>query len=213
MWKVSRRTLGLLIAVFAQSTPLWAKNFYFDFDAGVSQIRSGSALFGSPSPNSSSYGFEQGATLMANFGSDHSAIELQLGLTNRFTMVSDTNGSFIFAAPYPLVRVQMSRIFIGAGITPFGLVTPVQRASAYLHPAFSYTYLVEAGLLVPITPLFSLGVAGSGQFVNSAGTMGPNPIIGATGFMRFHLGNFGSSGSNESSNEWMGWRYPFGSIR
>ncbi len=76
------------------------------------------------------------------------------------------------------------------------------------------SYYGEAGLLWPITRDFSLGTSASGQFVSSGGTLSPKPILELGVLMRFYFGHSGASSSaSTGSNEWQGWRYPFGYLR
>ncbi|MFY0022180.1 hypothetical protein ABTQ05_19840, partial [Acinetobacter baumannii] len=79
------------------------------------------------------------------------------------------------------------------------------------------SYFVELGMLFPLTPKFSFGAAASLAYVKSAFGLGPAPIIDLTASMHFHFGSAGgsNSGSGEEghSNEFQGWRYPFGEMR
>lgn len=66
----------------------------------------------------------------------------------------------------------------------------------------------EMGFLLPVTPRFSFALSGTYETVSSGGVKSPNPIVSGNFLMRFYFG-FGDANSRKS-NEFRGWRYPFG---
>ena len=58
----------------------------------------------------------------------------------------------------------------------------------------------------------SLGLAATAEFVSSGGSLSPAPVAGLGATMRIYFGFMGPTAaeSARSSNEFKGWRYPFG---
>jgi hypothetical protein len=190
-------------------------SFYYDLAGGVSKFQQTSPFFGSTTQSSTGVGYSLNNGIFVNWGNEHQAFAFQLGIQHRLSSASDSTASYAVQAAYPVMRLQFSRIYFGTGFTPF-----VWKRSNALGGVDNFTsaqntsaLLVEAGLLLPVTPKFSLGTQASAQFMTSGGAKSPNPIMDATVSMRFYFGFFGHSGGSQSSGEFKGWRYPFGMIR
>ena len=202
--------LPLLSAPAAQ-----ASSFYYEIEGGVAQMRKSDPFFpGAPSTSETGLGLN--FLVAHSFSGGEIPLEPQLGLQYRLATASANGGAANYAvhAPFVTARLQMSMIFASLGIAP----VIWQRDSS--SPGFdnfsrapgAYSYVGEAGFLWAVTPLFSLGASASGQFVSTAGIVAPSPILSATAILRFYFGfsKSGGSASSRSSNEFKGWRYPFG---
>jgi hypothetical protein len=59
-----------------------------------------------------------------------------------------------------------------------------------------------------------LGAGANLQFIRNEDGNGPTPVMSAAVLMRFHFGYYGRGGGGEEhSNEYEGFRYPFGFMR
>jgi hypothetical protein len=112
-------------------------------------------------------------------------------------------------AVYPVLRLQISRLYFSLGATPFVMrsldYNGVSSGLSRITDATSY--LGEVGVLFPITPKVSFGLSATAEYVHENSVSSPNPIGSANAFLRFYFG-FGDGSHN--SSEFYGWRYPFG---
>ncbi len=188
---------------------------YYEAELGVAQYRRGDAFFDTSTGGVTNFGpaFDLGLYfVLSTVGIEGGPpIEISAGLENRASLSSDANGDSLgFVAPYPEIRIQLSKAFGGIGVTPIELS---QQQGAY-HFKHALAYMGEVGLLWAVTPKFSLGAVGSAQVVSSAGTLSPAPILEAVALLRFYFGTAGNGGGSENGSvEFHGWRYPFGQIR
>jgi hypothetical protein len=190
-------------------------SFYYDIAGGISKYQQTSPFFGKTTAGSTGFGYALNNGIFVNFGGDQSLFAFQFGLQHRLSAASDAMASYAVQAAYPVLRLQFTRIYLSTGFTPFVW----RRANAmsgldnFSRANSTTALLAEAGFLMPITPKFSFGVQGSGQFISGNGAQSPNPILDATVSMRFYFGFFGNGGGKHSSGEFKGWRYPFGFMR
>jgi hypothetical protein len=185
--------------------------FYVDTGGSITHINEPEPFYGSGA-SSAAFGYGLNAGIFTTFTERSPSINLQFGLEDRYTSSAAANpgDSMQFMAAYPVLRLQMSRLFFSVGATPLvwkgetlnGVSTSLTTVSGTI------SYLGEAGLLMPITPKFSFGASGSGEWVDSSSTLSPKPIISGNFFMRFNFGI--GSGEFHDSSEFRGWRYPFG---
>jgi hypothetical protein len=183
---------------------------------GIAKYQQTSPFFGSSTDGSTGYGFALNNGIFINWGGDTRAIAFQLGLQHRLNSAADSKATYSVQAAYPVMRLQFSRIYFGAGYTPFVWKRSNAQGGLENFSSTSSTsaLLAEAGLLMPVTPKFSMGLQAGAQFISGGGAQSPSPIWDATASMRFYFGFFGSGGgSSHSSGEFKGWRYPFGMIR
>ncbi|MCM2276595.1 MAG: hypothetical protein NDJ89_00785 [Oligoflexia bacterium] len=208
--------LLLLSLLFAPSAQ--AVTFYVESGMGTSFFRGGEAFFAPEGSSRTGYGlaFNLGFFMVLSDGS--APVELHFGLQPRYSTASQTS-SYTLLAAYPVARLQISRLYVAGGMTPFvwrrmGASAGFDAISAVSSALATYG---EVGILWPVTPDFSLGLAGTAQYVSSGGTRSPSPAVDLAMTMRFYL-NWGkrggdSGGASSGSNEFQGWRYPFGEIR
>lgn len=212
--------LGLCIF---SPTLLYASDFYVDVGGGLSSIRSGSPLYGGSFPGSADLGIAFDLGIFYNFSNAESGTELHFGINNKYS--SGQNGStsaYALFVPYPEFRLQMSKIYLGFGLSPliYARNSTSPGIDQFNFTSSSLSILGEVGFLWAVTPKFSLGLNAALQQVSTsgvgsgAGTTGPL-IYDFTGSMRFYFGfsspSGGASGSSgRGSGEFNGWRYPFG---
>ncbi len=192
-----------------------AAAFYVESGGGVTQIRGGESFFGGTIPSTTGLGGNFNLGVYYGFADARNPVDVQAGLHFRWSTSSTESMFFATHATYANVRIQVSRIFFAAGITPFiwRRVSSSPGIDAFEQVSGTLVFFGEAGLLWPITRDFSLGTALSGQFVSLDSGLSPKPIMDAVVMMRFYFGHSvggSSGGSAKESNEWQGWRYPLG---
>ncbi len=204
----------ILLILFLFSMTAKASSFYVDVGGGVSQYMNASVFAGASVPATSNLGVSGNLGFFTSFGDG--ALEFHVGVQERFSMITQGALTFGVHSPLAMVRIQFARIFISAGYTPFvwsrlGTNFGFDNFTSITN---GNSYLAEVGFLFPVTPKFSLGLVSTGQYINNSGTISPSPAIDIGAFMRFHFGFFGGSESSSraTSNEYQGWRYPFGRI-
>jgi hypothetical protein len=206
------RALAVFVALFASDA--WAVSIYAEAGGAVSQFHGNTPFFGPGTDNPSGLGYGVDFGAYVSFSGGSAPTDFQLGFQERLSAGSLGSVSYSIISFYPTARLQISRLYLSGGVSPWVYrgttlsdFKPVQSALAYDG---------EAGFLIPITPRFSFGVGASVEFVSVGGTSGPAPVIQGFGLMRVYWG-VGSTGGGDSSsgtsNEWRGWRYPFGYIR
>jgi hypothetical protein len=209
-----------LISGVSWTSSALAGSFYFDLGGGVSKMQSIGSFYGPQTDSSTSLGYNVNSALFINF-SNGGPIELQLGLVQELVSGtgSTTGNSYSLLTLYPALRIQITRLYFTGGYTPFiwqnnAAAGTTASATSFGRAAGATGILGEAGILWPITPEFSLGAAGNLQFIKSDAGSGPNPAMAAAVLMRFHFGYYDKgSGDGTNSNEWKGFRYPFGFMR
>jgi hypothetical protein len=204
------------IALFLLCSPLWAQasSFYFDLGGGISQYRNANTFAGASVPSPTDMGLSANAALFFSLG--EGALEFHLGIQERFSNITQGANSFGVHSPMAMARIQLARIFLSFGYTTFVW----QRLGTGFgidgfNPLSGATsYAVEVGFLFPLTPKFSIGLLTGAQYVSVGGNLSPAPAMDIGAVMRFHFGFFGTSekSTRGSSNEYEGWRYPFGRI-
>ncbi len=183
-----------------------ARSIHIETGLGMSTISNTDPFFGVGGPTAATPGFGGDIGLYAGiFGN---VIEFQLGLENKFSSGSGSTGNYMLDVPYGVFRVQISKIFFGVGYSTF-----VYRQSNNLPEAMTLTQtegasamIMEGGILFPVTPLFSMGGKGSIETITGGGGTSPS-VMTISFLLRFY---FEISGSQATSNEYKGWRYPFG---
>jgi hypothetical protein len=185
--------------------------FYVDAGGSITHIKAPEPFYGT-GVSSVEFGYGLNFGIFTTFTERSPALNLQFGLEDRYTSsaAGAPGDSMQFMAVYPVLRLQLSRLFLSVGATPLvyrgDTINGVSTSLTSVSGAISY--LGEAGLLMPVTPKFSFGASGSGEWVDSGSTLSPKPILAANFFMRFYF-DFGS-GETMNSSEFKGWRYPFG---
>ncbi|MCM2323539.1 MAG: hypothetical protein NDJ90_09790 [Oligoflexia bacterium] len=194
--------------------------FYVESGLGTAKFRSGQSFFAPSGTSSTGYGMAFDLGFFTALSDGETPLELHVGIQPRYSTASQ-GSSFSLLSAYPVARLQVSRISFAAGAT--SLVWKRVAAGAgfddFDRVYSSLAYFGEVAALWPVTPDFTLGLAGAAQYVSRGGVVSPSPILDITMIMRFYVGytgrgTAGSGGaSSRSSNEFKGWRYPFGEIR
>jgi len=211
LWLFSLIMIELPFAKIAFAGPA----FFVDAGVGYVQMQNTGTFYNNSSLGTNSgYGLNLG--LWTTFTNGNPPIEFQLGVQDRYESVSASGDSYGLNLVYPVVRLQLSRLFFSFGYTPFVMssIGGSSTANETLSDKSGATAMIgEVGLLLPVTPKFSFGISFSDERVSSGGVASPSPIYTGNFFMRFYFG-FGSGGStggsSRTSNEFHGWRYPFG---
>jgi hypothetical protein len=201
----------LALLALAAAPSARASSFYMEGGLGMGDMLQADTFFGS-APSRSGLGLAMCGGLFFNFMSD-SIVEFHLGIIDRVTITSPELLSWTVNAPYGSARLQLSLLYFGAGVAPIVQRRIATRAGLSNLNVVDSTlaYLGEAGFLWSVTPKFSLALSTTMEFVSSSGTLSPAPIIAVGAAMRIYFGFSGpGAGRAQSSNEFKGWRYPFG---
>jgi hypothetical protein len=185
--------------------------WYYELAGGVTHFSQQDAFYDTTS-GATSYGIALDNGLLYGLGKDGAPTELQIGLQDRYSSASSSDGlSYTYQALYPVARLQLSRFYLAFGVSPL-VWKHVGTSSGFNNLTLangSISYLGEAGLLWPLTPTFSAGAELAMQTASGSSQLSPKPLMDMTISFRFYFG-----GSNHSgSNEFKGWRYPFGFYR
>jgi len=205
---------GFSIAAFSSMTlPAQATSLFFEFGGGISKIQNGAPTLSVNAPASADIGPSANGSLFFALGTGLSALDAQIGIQTLFSTGTSFNEYYTLIAPYPVFRLQMSKIYVGAGLTPF--VFKRFQTNPGVDTIGSLTGLAtmgQVGLLFAITPKFSIAFQVDSQFVSVGGNVSPGPVIDVGAVLRFYFAasGKGGGGSSDSSNEFKGWRYPFG---
>lgn len=205
------RTLALaaLPAFFAVSGCWAGPLFYVDAGGGYVQMRN-SASFFNQSGSGTGSGYGLGLGFFSTLTTRDPVMNFQLGIQDRYETTSNAGATDGLNLPYAAVRLQLSRIFFTFGYCPYvwqSIGGASAQSATLSHVSAAYSLLGEAGFLLPVTPRFSFYLSGAYESVSAGGVKSPNPILSGAAGMRFYFG-FGAGDSG--SNEFHGWRYPFG---
>lgn len=215
--RIRNLRFALLILAFAAAPwPAKATSFYVESGMGVSQFRAASGLFTDSEGVATDMGLAFGLGIFFATGDGRNPIEFQIGLQPRLSSSSDANGSYSLLSAYPIVRLQISRLYLGGGYAPYVYKRSAATAGfdAFTPVTGGRNLMAEIGALFPVTPDFSLALSGVMNLMRSDAGLSPKTLDYLFS-MRFYFGHSGASGggSEKSSNEFKGWRYPFGFMR
>lgn len=199
--------------------------FYVDLGAGASIHRDGGTFFSSPLLQAMPFSMPSlagNAGFHVLFTDGSSPLEVQLGVEGKLASGSDLLGNqFQILAPYPVLRLQVSRLFLGFGLTPFFW----QRNNTYwgldglTMTTGSLAYLGELGFLFAGTPKFTASLVAGAQVISTGANLSPLPTVDLSFVIRLYFDPFGAgsgagpggaSSSKRTPSEYKGWRYPFG---
>jgi hypothetical protein len=177
--------------------------WYYELGGGVTRLSD---------PTSS--GFALDNSLFGGLGKEGAPTELQLGLEDRYSSASGSNGlNYTYQALYPAARLQLNVLYLGAGVTPllWRRASASSGLSGFTFASGSLGYFGEAGLLWSLTPTFTVGLNAALQSSSGSTQASPKSAIDGTISFRFYFNVFSKDG--HSSGEYEGWRYPFGFFR
>lgn len=166
----------------------------------------------------------------STFTDGFSPIEFQLGVSVKAASGIDATGIHSLQAPYLVARIQITRLYLGFGATPWawGRNGPTVGFDNLQLGPLNYAMLAELGLLFAGTPRFSAALQLSAQTLVGTYGLSPMPAADASLMFRFYFdilsggsgpdpdsapGHSGTSGTRRLPNEYRGWRYPFGMER
>lgn len=199
--------------------PASAAVFYTEVQTGLNQFATSDSLVQSTGA-SVKRGASLGLGLYYSLSGGSQAADLQFGLVARLNNGSQYPGNNLsLFTPAAVVRIQLSRLFFGGGVAPlvWRRVDPSAGINHLDRVTSVISYYGEAGILWPVTSDFSLGLGADLQQNIGTGAAGSKLSYRAGALMRFYFsigGGTGASGSgSKGSNEYQGWRYPFGFIK
>lgn len=208
-------TLVTRIAIIAGCLVLCSSIFPRAVFAGAFYYEAAGGLGKSAVESASGLGLSVNNALLVSFGGTRRAFTLQLGVQHRLSSASDAAYSYGFQTVYPVIRLQMSRVYLSLGYTPFvwKRVSTESGFDNFSRARSTTATLGELGILWPVTRKFSFITAGGAQMIRGDGPQSSKPSWDATVGMRIYFGFFGPAVGERSSGEFHGWRYPFGMIR
>jgi hypothetical protein len=165
-WKL--RALFLLAA----STPLPANAaaLYTELGVGASMMLNG-GVFTPAAPAPLNIGAAFTLNILTTIFDDRSIVDLHVGVVTKMSNGTSSTGTvYTLLAPYPALRVQIWRFYLGWGATPF--VFP-RTGTGYgfdnmsIGP-LSFNMIGEFGFLFPIAPNCSIGLEIDYQAINMA---------------------------------------------
>ena len=201
------RRLALLTLLSATSAHAGA--FYVETGGGLSQMRNADTYFSGATSGTGNLGPGVNLSIFYSF-SNNAPLDFHFGIQNIYASGSDIS-NFSTDITYVMLRMQASLFYIGGGYSPYVMSSVGQSPgiNGLTRDSTASAYMGEAGVLWAVTPKFSLGAGANVQFVSANGAVSPMTYE-ALGFMRFYFGFIGGSGPSGRSNEFQGWRYPFG---
>ncbi len=175
----------------------------------MSQIRSAETLFPSLG-GGPTFGVAANFTLFANL-TGSSTIQIHLGLKHMYTTSRNEGFQASLQIPYPVLRIELPRFYLGFGASPFvwkryaqGLgINSIEYASGNI------AFMAELGILWRVTDFFNLAIEASGQTLSTPDGLSAIPAAALTFQMRFFIIE-PSHSDGGSSRKYDGWRYPFG---
>lgn len=107
--------------------------------------------------------------VLASLLDGRSAIDVHLGILGKMTNGVITNTLYSALTPWAVLRVQVSRIYIGVGMAPF---VYKRTGGDFGFDNFvtggtpgQIGFIAEAGYLIPITPNFTLSIEAASQYI------------------------------------------------
>lgn len=162
------------LALTAHSMNAHAGSIYFETAGGSSSFRSASNSFGPGASASPGFGYSVNNGLFFKFLSEHQLFELHLGTELKLSSTRSGPYDLGYLAPYPEMRIQISRFHIGLGITPFAR-RRMQLSGGFLDYGYSpatTSILGAAGILWPLSEVLSIGLETSAQSIAQSGAGG-----------------------------------------
>lgn len=199
-----------LASVPAFATPKYA--FNFELGVGASQIREGSAAFGSGAATPLGYGFAMHESLFLDLMTDGDRMHFHVGLQHRTNTGSRETAGYGLQAVYPAVRIEVAPFYVSGGITPLVWLRSGDGFgfTGYERNSGASAGMVEAGAQIPVIPKFYIAGSLGAQVARIGGQMGPRPSIDLTFVMRFYFGRKKENDADSTREDYGGWRYPFG---
>lgn len=200
----------LFLTVFIPSQ-VRAGAFYIELGAGAGQIWQGENVFGSSLGAKSPLSFAGEFSLIQNFSSSSSWLQIHIGAIARYQTLTTASQTITFMSASPLLRLDTPRIYIGAGATPF--VWQQDSAGAFLPIDETWIYSGQVGLLWRIVPFFNMALELNTEVFKTTAGMGPKPAWTGLFVMRFYFDEEtggGGGGRRGGGGGYDGWRYPFG---
>jgi hypothetical protein len=196
-----------------------ATGFFFSILAGflgaISTAWAGPAFYvdasGGLVRENSNDGFGVNLGMWTSFTHNEGPMQFQLGVQDRYSSFSSSGSDLsTLNIPYVVARLQASIIYLGFGYSPYvmGENNSSGSSTSLSHVSGASSVMGQVGFLAPVTPKFSFGAEGSYQTLNGGALSGSSATYGISALMRFYF-DF-ANGNSGSSNEFHGWRYPFG---
>ncbi len=203
------RWLAPLLLIFNFSTAR-ASEPYFEFGAGMSKFYSGSDFFNGQIGGTTGFSITGNFMIAENFSDGGAFLQFHMGIKNTYVAGSDGTNVGVMNVIYPIIRLEMPRMYIGFGASPFVLrrVSEAALGIDFQRNAGDFALLAEIGFVWRVVPFFYLALEVGMQTVNTDAGLSPFPAATGTFQMRFMLGNGDAGGG--ASRSYDGWRYPFG---
>ncbi len=187
---------------------------YIEAGTGFATFTKAGNYFGTSSADTASGGFAGSLSVYFPVTRTQNWVRLQLGLQNRLNMgsIKSTGQSLVMGSSHVGLRVEVWRLYFGAGYAPWMLTSdPGTGVSGLKTRPQGSGYLGEAGILWRVIPEFQIALGASLEFGTVPGGSSPNPI---TEFgLRFRFPFKPKEGGGRGSVDFDGFRYPFGFMK
>jgi hypothetical protein len=207
--------LGLLLMLVKPHSTL-AASAYGELGASFGKISTGDGYFGtSNSISSSNLGFCGSFNFYIPVTPSRYKVNLQLGLQNRLTLVSNPSPKLdlaMFTANMAF-RVELSdRFYVGAGYGPFTLKS-TNGLLNLMNNNGATSYFYEAGAIWRVVPELQISVTYSLEYGSPANGGSRSPSPASEYGLRFRFPLFPYESGSGSASDYDGFRYPFGFMK
>jgi hypothetical protein len=186
---------------------------YIEAGTGLGSFVNGESFFGQ-STASKGNGFLGSLSFYVPVTSEKRFAHLQLGLQNRVLQASDSAGNPLYFGSSEIgARLEISRLFVGAGYAPLTYVNKPGSGITSLYPNHGSTaYFFEVGAIWRVIPELQICAAYSLEKGLQSGGSSPSPISEYGLRFRFPLDPTDHK-SGSKGVDFDGFRYPFGFMK
>lgn len=198
-----------VIALATSARSARAVPYYFEFGGSMATLTNPAPLFqslGKTASTESSSTFAVPFTFGVHLQENQRGLLFSIALQGRYLSGQTGAGeNFMSMTASPMVRMEIWRIVVGAGYTPFAF----KDLSFSRNGGVDSVLTLEAQFLFPITPEIDFGLQAARQTFTTAFGDGPDPSFEYGAFFRLNFGL--SSAAAGERRKFKGWRYPLGS--
>lgn len=205
---------GFLAAFLLISCPTLAHaSGYWEGGWSLNMMKKGATWFGQSSANSADTGYGLAGSVYFPVLWARHPYHLDLGIQDRYTRSSASSNSFGMNTVNIAARLELWRIFVGAGYGFFDFVNSPGKSSLSMHHYSNATSIFyEAGLIWRVIPEFQINLEAAIENGTPPSSSATSPTTTSLGIsFRFP---FSPKETNSARGvEFDGFRYPFGFMK
>jgi hypothetical protein len=207
--------MALWICLSWNPRPAQATSAYYEAGTSLGGFSGAGAFFNQPGAANTSGGFVGSLSVYAPVTRPNAFGRLQAGLQTRISTstVAGTSDALAMGSLHVGARLEIWRLYVGAGYSPWTWVSKPQQgiSSLHLNPGFS-SFLAEAGLIWRVIPEFQIAACFGLEYgMERSGIQSPLPVTEYG--LRFRFPFNPKEGNSGSGVEFDGFRYPFGVMK